>query len=368
MTLHVPALRGRGADVLAIIVLLLIPGGPFRSQEQPWPRAHRLSESGGLQLDGQLNEAAWRRADSITAFTQRDPSVGEPGSERTVARFLATDDGLWVGVWAYDREPAAIRRAQLRRDADFDTDDHVILALDSQNDRRSGFLFSVNPNGSLQDAEILNFESQNNRWDGIWDARARITSEGWFAEIFIPWQTMRYPATSEAWGMNLQRFIRRKNEYMLWQSWRRGEGIRFLERQGQLAGLGNLPGRARAEARPYVLATNKLADRRFYDDGRDSVVAGGALSADAGIDVKAAVTNRLTLDVTYNTDFAQAEADQQVVNLTAFPCSFPRRGSSLMKAQASSTSAGSSRRSSSTAGASGCARTECPCPSLAVRG
>ncbi len=308
---------------LTVALALALATTVASSQEARPPRALRLDPGATLQLDGQLNESHWARADSLTAFTQRDPVEGEPASERTVVRFLASDAGLWIGLWAFDRDPGGIRHAQLRRDADFETDDSFTLAIDSQNDRRSGFLFSVNPNGALHDAEILSFEQQNDRWDGIWDARARITPDGWMAELFIPWQTLRYPADAETWGVNVQRFIRRKNEYALWHAWRRGEGIRFLERQGQLAGLTNLPGRARAEFRPYLLATDRLADRRFFADGRDSVTLGGELGAEGGIDVKAAVTSRLTLDLTYNTDFAQAEVDQQVVNLTRFPLFFP---------------------------------------------
>lgn len=283
----------------------------------------RVSSSARLRLDGRLDEPEWARADSITNFTQRDPVEGEPASERTVVRFLSTDAGLWVGLWANDRDSTGIRHAQLRRDADFETDDSFTLAIDSQNDRRSGFLFSVNPNGAMHDAEVLTFEQQNDRWDGIWDARARITADGWIAELFIPWQTFRYPANGTVWGLNVQRFIRRKNEFALWRAWRRGEGIRFLEREGRLEGLVNLPGRARVEARPYVLATSRLADRQFRADGSDSVSLAGALGAEAGIDVKTAVVGRLTLDLTYNTDFAQAEVDQQVVNLTRFPVFFP---------------------------------------------
>ncbi len=295
-----------------------------QSQTITWPRVYRLSASDGTpQLDGHLRESVWMLADSITDFTQRDPDQGQPVSERTVVRFLATDAGLWVGLWAMDRDPGGIRHAQLRRDADFDTDDSFTLAIDSQNDQRSGFLFTINPNGALNDAEILSFEQENGRWDGIWDARASINSDGWTAEIFIPWQTLRYSPDAKGWGLNMQRFIRRKNEYALWRSFRRGEGIRFLERQGQLEGLGALPGRARAEMRPYFLATQRLADRTFLSNGRDSVTSGAALLGDAGLDVKVGVTNRLTLDLTYNTDFAQAEADQQIVNLSRFPVFFP---------------------------------------------
>ncbi len=306
-----------------LCVMTVMAASSVAAQESPAPHVTRVPAGTSLVLDGQLNEPAWSRADSVWEFTQRDPVQGEPGSERTVVRFLATDAGFWVGVWAYDRDPSGIRHAQLRRDADLNTDDSFTLALDSQSDRRSGFLFSVNPNGALQDAEILTFEQQNNEWDGIWDARARITAEGWVAELFIPWQTLRYPDGATSWGLNMQRFIRRKNEFALWKAWRRGEGIRFLEREGRLEGLGDLPDRARAEVRPYLLANERLADRTFLGSGRDSVTAPQALTGEVGLDAKFAVSNTLTLDLTYNTDFAQAEVDRQIVNLTRFPIFFP---------------------------------------------
>ncbi|MGQ0646539.1 MAG: DUF5916 domain-containing protein [Gemmatimonadaceae bacterium] len=310
--------------LLTLAVTTSIGIQPLGAQSELWPRVYR-AQPGDVApvLDGLLGEAIWARADSVTDFTQRDPDEGEPVSERTVVRFVGTSGGLWVGIWAYDRAPAAIRHAQLRRDADFETDDSFTLAFDAQSDRRSGLLFSVNPNGALQDAEILNFENENEEWDGIWDARAHITSDGWVAELFIPWQTLRYPDGAASWGLNMQRFIRRKNERALWRAWRRGEGIRFLERQGRLDGLSGLPGRARAEVRPYVLATGRLADRRFDDLGRDSVTSAASQSGDVGVDAKLAVANTLTLDLTYNTDFAQAEVDQQIVNLTRFPVFFP---------------------------------------------
>jgi hypothetical protein len=320
-----PVMRARARTVIGAAALCLAADGA-RAQDAAWPRAFRLPASqGSLVLDGVLDEPAWARADSIIDFTQRDPDEGQPVSERTVVRFLATDAGLWIGLWAFDREPGGIRHAQLRRDADFQTDDRFTLAFDSQSDRRSGFLFTVNPNGALQDAELVTFENENEEWDGIWDARARITAEGWVAEVFIPWQTLRYPDDASGWGLNMQRFIRRKNEYALWRGWRRGEGIRFLERQGRLEGLEQLPGRARAELRPYALVTGKLADRVFDAAGTDSVIGDATRTGDVGLDAKLAVGNTLTLDLTWNTDFAQAEVDQQVVNLTRFPVFFPER-------------------------------------------
>ena len=292
---------------------------------------------GGRRLDGALDEAAWTTADSVADFTQRDPAEGTPASERTVVRFVGTPEGLWVGVWAYDREPGGIRRAQLRRDADFSTDDSFTLMLSPTADKRTGFLFGVNPNGALYDAEILNFENESREWDGVWDARARVTAEGWRAELLIPWQTLRYRAVgdpaADGWDMNARRFIRRKNETALWRASRRGEGIRFLERAGTLRGFaaaatalaGGLPRRAVAELRPYVTATERLADRRYAADGTVRTAGGAALLGDAGLDAKLAPSPTLTLDLTANADFAQAEVDRQVVNLTRFSLFFPEQ-------------------------------------------
>lgn len=289
--------------------------------------------SGGLRLDGRLDEAAWAAADSITAFVQRDPAEGTPASERTVVRFVGTPDGLWVGVWAYDRDPSGIRRAQLRRDADFGTDDSFTLMLSPTADRRTGFLFSVNPNGALHDAEILTFEQESAEWDGVWDARARVTPAGWEAELLIPWQTLRYDPARDAWDVNMRRFIRRKNETMLWRAWGRSEGIRFLERAGTLRGFAaaasalpdGLPRRARAELRPYAATTGRMADRLYDDDGTSRITSGGALVGDVGLDAKLAPSPTLTLDLTANADFAQAEVDRQVVNLSRFPLFFPEQ-------------------------------------------
>ncbi|MFN8582275.1 MAG: DUF5916 domain-containing protein [Gemmatimonadaceae bacterium] len=287
------------------------------------PRAvtHVTWTTAAMHLDGVLDEAAWATADTISDLRQIEPIEGEPGSEHTVVRFLATREGLWVGAWLYDREPSRILHAQLRRDGDVERDDLLIIGIDSRRDNRSGFLFAVNPNGTVADAEILSFESTNKQWDGVWDARARITADGWVAEMMIPWQTLRYPAGAAALHVNVSRRIPRKNEELLWQAWRRTEGLNFLERYGVLDGLHDLPGRATVELRPYGVFKSELTERDYEAGG--AVITPARTIADAGLDAKLAVARTLTLDLTYNTDFAQAEVDRQVVNLTRFPTFFP---------------------------------------------
>ena len=326
------ALGGRARQAMALGALwcapaLLLTQEASRPQggggERTAPRVHVTRAN--LRLDGALDEAVWMLADSITDFRQKEPTEGGPPSERTVVRLLATPAGLAIGWWLHDREPAALRRSQLRRDADQRSDDHVAVVIDGLSDRRSGFFFRVNVNGALWDGEHVTFESGNDEWDGVWDARTRVTDEGWTVEMLIPWPTLRYPQDVESMGMNFRRFLPRTNEELLWRAWKRGQGIRFLEEEGTIEGFAELPPRARAEFRPFVLAEGTLAERSYDANGLEQVTAPAASDAAIGLDVKVPVTNTLTADLTVLPDFAQAEVDRQVVNLTRFPLFFPEQ-------------------------------------------
>jgi len=287
------------------------------------PRVHVTRDH--LQLDGRLDEPAWQRADSIDDFRQRDPVEGNPATERTVARFLSTPEGLWIGIHAYDRDPARILHAQLRRDTDMSTDDGVQVMLSPMQDKRTAVWFAVNPNGAVTDAEVISFESENVDWDAVWDARTRITDDGWIAELFIPWQTLRYRADHASWDVNLRRVIRRKNEDVLWKAWRRTEGLRFLERAGVVDGFTDLPPRATAELRPYVATTGTGVSRDYAADGSATTAGDAGVKGALGVDAKFAPSRGLTLDLTTNADFAQAEVDRQVINFTRFPLFLPER-------------------------------------------
>ncbi len=314
----------------AVLVVAAAVAPPLRAQNPGAPAGSarpsvRAAAAEAIRLDGVPDEPVWGTADSVTDFRQQEPREGEPATERTVVRFLRGEHGLYVGIWAYDRDPGAIVHSLLRRDADPEADDYVAVILDPQQDRRTGFVFTVNPNGQMRDGEIRGREDADTDWNGVWDARARIGSDGWTAELLIPWQTLRYRRDADAWGLNVYRLIRRKNEEVLWRSWRRQQGAFFLEDVGTLEGLGDLPPRRLAELRPYALSQGVAASRTFRSDGTDSVLASARAAADVGGEVKLALGSTLTADLTVNTDFAQVEADRQVVNLTRFPLFFEEK-------------------------------------------
>ena len=299
-----PAARGDSA-----------PRSALRSQLRAAPGA------GAVLLDGRLDDPAWLTADSITDFRQLDPAEGEPSTERTVVRVLAGPDALYVGVWAYDRDMRAVRATQLRRDADLTVDDYITLLIDSFHDRRGAFLFRTNPNGAMWDAQLVGIDNVNANWNGIWDVSVTRDSLGWTAEFRIPYQTLRFPGGATSLGLNVQRFIRRKNEETLWQSYHRTEGLLRLLHEGELTGLDQLRRGRPLELMPYVLGKATANDH----DAAGTSLGGGGVAPKAGVDAKLAVSPTLTADFTVNTDFAQVEVDSQVINLTRFPVFFPEK-------------------------------------------
>lgn len=311
----------RHLAALAFLALCVIPSA--RAEAQTGARVYTTSTR--IQLDGRLDEPEYQLADSIWEFRQKEPVEGAEPSERTVVRLLATPDGLVVGWWNYDKSPGRLVRTQLRRDAALRSDDYVSLAVDGLSDQRSAFYFRTNVNGAMWDGEHLNIEVGNEEWDGVWDVRTRVGPQGWTAEMLIPWATLRYPRDVSQMNLNFRRFLPRTNEEILWRAWRRTEGLRFLEQAGTITGFENLPRRARAEFRPYVLGQVAAPERTFAPDGSSNVIRAAQTFGRAGLDVKIPVTNTLTADLTTNPDFAQADVDRQVVNLTRFPLFFPER-------------------------------------------
>ncbi|MBW3544784.1 MAG: carbohydrate binding family 9 domain-containing protein [Bacteroidetes bacterium] len=277
-----------------------------------------------IRLDGALNEPAWQEAMRISNFTQRELNVGEPATELTAVAMLYTEKNLYIGLWAYDSQPEKIIAREMKRDFDFDLEDNFEVIIDTYNDDRNGFLFVINPNAARADVQVLNNgESENIFWDGVWNAKTTITDKGWFAEIVIPFSTLKFRTnvTKQFWGINFERNIRRKREQVLWQGWSRDAELEMVNRAGTLAGLDNLQVKNFIEVKPYVIGGYQFGSEK--DEGL----------MNAGGDVNYLITPTLRLNLTFNTDFAQVEADQQQINLSRFPLFFPERREFFLEGQ-----------------------------------
>ena len=291
-------------------------------------------------LDGAvLDDPAWANALPATGFVQTQPDEGRPASERTEVRIVFTADTIYFGVVCYDSDPSAIIVTDSRRDSSLADSDSFQLILDTFLDRQNGFIFGTSPSGQEYDGQLVNEGAGgsgmggfggggqiggagggfNQNWDGVWQVRTAISEVGWTAEFAIPFRTLRFPAGREqTWGVNFQRNIRRRNEHAYWSPLPRQYDLFRVSLAGQLGGVRAPEGLWRTlQMTPYVIG--ETVDRVDRPDRR--TLALGAF----GGDLKYGVTSGLALDLTYNTDFAQVEVDDQQINLDRFQLFFPEK-------------------------------------------
>jgi len=280
-------------------------------------------------LDGTLDDAVWAEAGVIDEFIQQEPEEGAPSSERTEVRLLFDAETLYVGVRAFDAARMPPTATEMRRDSDrIMEEDNIQIILDTFKDSRSAYMFVTNPLGAQLDQQVFNegeggrvgiaTSNINRDWDGVWHVAARVVPDGWIAEIAIPMVTLRFPdAGQQRWGLNLMRNIGRRNEQAFWAPIPKAFSITRVSMAGDLNGLSGLNRGLDLRVTPFMTggASRVLSDG-IEDDG---------FQRDMGLDVKYGITPSLNLDVTINTDFAQAEVDDEQVNLTRFPLFFPEK-------------------------------------------
>ncbi|HSA58044.1 MAG TPA: DUF5916 domain-containing protein [Gemmatimonadaceae bacterium] len=287
----------------------------------PVPSATAARRSAPISLDGRLDDAAWSAATPVREFTQVDPDEGQPASQRTEMRFLFDDGALYVGARMFDTEGrAGVSTSLVRRDAPFNSD-FIEIVIDGFHDHLGRAFFQVNPSGSKFDMLGIGTSCCDEGWDPIWEAATGIDDAGWTAEVRIPLNQLRFSQDSvQTWGLQLRRWIQRRQELAQWAFWRKTESG-GPNRFGHLQGL-VLPRTARQlELMPYVAAKSQNLDT----PNGDPFNAGSVQSARLGLDLKYHLSSNLTLDASFNPDFGQVEADPAVVNLTAFETSFPEK-------------------------------------------
>ena len=292
----------------------------MNAQGAPTGRAFALEQP--PVLDGVVDDDAWGAVEPLSGFVQIQPAAGEPASERTEVYLGYTDSALYVGIVCHDRSPEAIVISDTRRDGGLDDADSFRLVLDTFLDRQTGFVFGTNPAGVQYDAQIdfegtRTFRSMpgfNQDWDAVWDVRARTSETGWSAEMAIPFSSLRYGnADVQSWGVNFERVIRRHNEIAFWAPLPYQFGLERIALAGTVEGIA-VPAHRSLSVTPYALG--RTVDQNGGGEGDEQ---------ELGVDLKYSLTPSLTLDLTYNTDFAQVEADEQQVNLDRFSLFFPEK-------------------------------------------
>lgn len=297
------------------------------------PTMSAVSLSKEPLIDGQvIGDPIWEAIMPTDQMIQTKPNAGFPASEKTEVRIGYTTTTLYVSVVCYDSEPSKLVVSDARRDATLDNTDSFLFILDTFHDRQNGFIFGTNPIGIEYDGQVDN-EGQGNtsqnrqqqgtiggfnlNWDAAFTVKSLVGDFGWSAEFAIPLRTLRFASGhDQAWGFNYQRNIRKTNEIAYWAALPIQFDLKRLSLEGSLTGL-NLQSPGNLKFIPYVLGK---ATKDFQSPDAET-----KYKPAFGADIKYSVTSAVTLDLTYNTDFAQVEVDQQQINLDRFNLFFPEK-------------------------------------------
>ena len=276
-------------------------------------KSFRIERTGSAPvIDGVLDEEVWDLARPIEDFHQINPIEYDDPTQATLVYVLYDDTHLYIGARMMDSQPGAIISQILRQGSRVNNDDYFGVILDPFLDRRNGYLFQLNPNGVRAEAIYRNTTQTNYDWVGIWRAQARITEDGWTAEMAIPFKTLSFDPNSDSWGINFERGIARNRESMGWVSRTRsqnpsiaGTAVGF---QGMQQGLGL-----------DVVPSLSARESRYFTP------VGSASATEPSVDVFYKFTPALTGVFTLNTDFSATEVDDRQVNLTRFSLLFPEK-------------------------------------------
>jgi hypothetical protein len=292
--------------------------------ERPVMQAFSLQTT--PQIDGKvLDDPAWEGVIPASGFWQVRPNEGQAATQKTEVFIGFSDESLFIGMVAYDDNPDGIIVADSRRDSGLNETDSFRIIIDGLLDRQNGYVFGTNPAGIEYDAQVVKegvtgsfgpgSGGFNLNWDAIWSVQSRISDIGWSAEMKIPFKSLRYGKGDEqVWGINFQRNIRRNNEVVYWASMTRQRDLNRVSEAGTVEGIVP-PAQRNLQFTPYILAKSR----------RGGELDGSETDGEFGFDIKYSITPSLTLDATYNTDFAQVEADEQQINLDRFNLFLPEK-------------------------------------------
>jgi len=271
-------------------------------------------------IDGILDDTEWLYLAWINNFIQHEPYEGKDPSQETGFKILYDNDNIYVAIWAFDTDPDSLERRLTRKD-DIEGD-FLSIQLDTYYDRRTAFTFMVSASGVKADAIYSNDgETVDFTWDPIWYVKTSIDADGWNAEMKIPLSQLRFDKEeNQVWGLQVIRFLFRKEEVSIWQPIPR-DAPGWVHQFGELHGISGISPKKQVEIAPYLVASTE----RFEKKEGNPFATGKLNRFNAGVDGKIGVTNNMIIDFTLNPDFGQVEADPSQVNLTAYEVFFEEK-------------------------------------------
>ncbi len=288
-------------------------------------------ENRGIQLDGKLKEKVWDSLPSIDICYQLKPNEGEPPSEKTEMRLFHDGSAVYIGACLSTKNTSTVITRRLERDSFTSDEDAVAVIFDTLNDKRTAFGFIVTAAGVRTDIAIfedaeMGDNSWNLDWNAFWDASTYLSSDGWSAEIRIPFSSLRFKSHDgrTAMGMILWRYIAHNVEYSIFppipNNWNLSA---YKPSQAQKIEIKDVTETHPLYIRPYVLGG--LEQENVLPPLQTSYELDSRRKGSLGLDLKYNLTSNHVIDATLNPDFAQVEADDKRINLTRFSLFFPEK-------------------------------------------
>ena len=314
-------------------ILVCFPSIVIMSQENQVPSGMGLYQiakiTGGINFDGIPDESVWEAIEEIP-MAMYTPVFGGAPTEKSVIKLAYDDEYFYASARLYYQNPANIRAIGKKRDYLSFSSDWFGLLIDTFNDKENGLIFGVNPNGSRNDGTVKNDlvlnADANFSWNTFWDAKTVMTADGWTAEIRIPFSSLRFQTVQgkTRMGLIVMRSVAAKRETLTWPVVSTKFAYPFwkpsLCTQIEFEGL---EPKKPVYISPY--ATAGIGQLYKLNEANDRYEMSSTFKKDAGLDVKYSLTNNLTADLTINTDFAQVEADDQMINLSRLNLFFPEK-------------------------------------------
>ena len=313
------------------LVFFLLPLIVFgqKSQTENFPppefpvEVRAVKTKAKIRIDGKLDEDDWENAPVIDNFFRVEPLQGGSIKNKTFVRFLYDEKNLYVGVFAQDSMGKdGIRMQDLRRDFNRGENDVFGIQIDAQNTKQYAVSFQTTPHGNQLDLQSFNDNNTDTDWNALWSVRTQRTNQGYTAEFAIPFKSIRYdksiPGKAVEWGITLYRLARKDFEKTVFPAIPQSFSENRMIYAAKLVGLEVPPPSANIRVEPYALYQydETRAGNATIDELKEPKVGG---------DVKWAINPNSVLDITINTDFAQADVDRAVNNLERFNIFFPER-------------------------------------------
>ena len=267
-------------------------------------------------IDGILDDEAWRSAILFSDFRMVEPNPGEDPTEKTELRVIYNNNSIIFGIRCFDSDPEKISANTMVHDQSEErNEDQISILLDPFLDKRSGYIFIVNPKGARSEG-FASGEHFSLGWDGLWETRCRTDEEGWSAEIRIPFLTLSFNPKLKSWGFNFERYIARKQEVIRYSGLSLNSFFSNAGDAGIMEGIENIKQGLGITFRPYAKVARN--DYKTDDLSPENKLTGG-------FDIYKNITPNLTGAITVNTDFAETEVDERKLNLTRFPLYYPEK-------------------------------------------